>query len=121
MFSILLGTLFLGLLFASLLKKGVGSGRSLGDVLLTSFSGIIALPTHFANLYLWLGIRFSSDTEPIKDFWTSLYFSVVTWTTLGYVDIGPIGAARFVVIVEAALGYVLMALLIAAFVRALGR
>lgn len=107
------------LFLASILFKGKGPSRTVGDVLLVSVSGILPLPLHFAVLYCWVGIHYSSEAENIPDLWTAFYFSVVTWTTLGFGDIVPSDAARFIVIAEATMGYVVMALLIAAFVEAI--
>lgn len=47
---------------------------------------------------------------------TALYFSIVTWTTLGYGDVTPAGFGRVVVSIEVLTGYILSALLIAAVV-----
>jgi hypothetical protein len=52
---------------------------------------------------------------PTNDPWTCLYFSVVTWTTLGYGDIRPVGFARFIAGSEAIVGYFGMAALIGIF------
>jgi hypothetical protein len=50
-----------------------------------------------------------------------LYFSVVTWTTLGYGDFIPMPDARYIVVVEAIMGYVMMALLISVFVASIAK
>ena len=57
------------------------------------------------------------DDVPITNFWTSLYFSVVTFTTLGYGDMQPTGWMRGVAGFEALCGAGLMA----AFVVVLSR
>ena len=44
--------------------------------------------------------------EQRQALFNSLYFSVVTWTTLGYGDIQPDGWARGVAALEALFGYV---------------
>jgi hypothetical protein len=46
---------------------------------------------------------------------TCLYFSIVTWTTLGYGDVRPSLDARMFAAVEALTGYIAMATLIALF------
>ena len=47
------------------------------------------------------------------DLWfSSIYFSIVTFTTLGYGDIQPIGFARYIAASEAVIGASLMALLV---------
>ncbi len=57
---------------------------------------------------------------PVEDFWNNLYFSVVTFTTLGYGDFRPIGAVRVLASVESLLGIFLIALFIFAFARRTG-
>ncbi|NJN82937.1 MAG: two pore domain potassium channel family protein [Caldilineaceae bacterium] len=55
---------------------------------------------------------------PIRgQFLPALYFSVVTFTTLGYGDIQPHGFARFLVSVEALLGIFLISLFVFVFCR----
>src|SRR5262245_2642190 len=63
----------------------------------------------YAVAYAYLGL-IDGETmvrEPI----TCLYFSIVTWTTLGYGDVRPSIDARFVAASEALLGYIWMAFL----------
>lgn len=108
--------------FFSLVRIGRGNKRTTGDVLLVSALGVISLPIHFAFVYLHTGIYRSGDkAETIVSISDAIYFSVVTWTTLGYGDILPSPASKNVVMIEVALGYVLMALLIAALVRSVQR
>ena len=68
----------------------------------------------FAAHYLHLGIMYSGDIvhEPAA----SLYFSVVTWTTLGYGDFQPAEAVRGLAASQALLGTLFMPLLLAAFI-----
>lgn len=117
--AIVIGIILLLLFFASILFAGRGAHRSVGDVILVAVSGILPLPVHFAVLYRWIGIHLSGSTDLLKDLGSAFYFSVVTWTTLGYGDIVPSVEARPIVIIEATLGYLVMALLIAALVESL--
>lgn len=55
------------------------------------------------------------------EFLNALYFSVVTFTTLGYGDISPVGAARFIAAFEAFLGSFTMALFVVVFVKKMTR
>lgn len=89
--------------------------------MLVSASGVLPLPVHFAVLYSWIGIYRPGSDVQITDFGSAFYFSVVTWTTLGYGDIVPGNNARLIVVAEVAASYVVMALLIAALVEALRR
>ena len=67
----------------------------------------------YAVAYAYLGLIDGERLvrEPI----TFLYFSIVTWTTLGYGDVRPSMDARFVAASEALLGYIWMALFIGMF------
>lgn len=57
----------------------------------------------------------------VLEFFNSLYFSVVTFTTLGYGDISPVGVARFIAACEAFLGSFTMALFVVVFVKKMTR
>lgn len=57
----------------------------------------------------------------VLEFFNSLYFSVVTFTTLGYGDISPVGLARFIAACEAFLGSFTMALFVVVFVKKMTR
>jgi len=68
---------------------------------------------YFAVVYKSFGIVDSSTGDTIKPNWlNSLYFSVVTWTTLGYGDFRPTEDMKIWVMVEAIMGYIFMGLLI---------
>jgi len=65
----------------------------------------------FAIVYFIYGIN--SNSGLIKYDWDiSLYFSIVTWTTLGYGDYSPIESLRLIASFEALMGYMYMALII---------
>lgn len=55
------------------------------------------------------------------NFWEALYFSVITFTTLGYGDIQPIGVARVFASVEALLGIFLISLFVFVFCQKMVR
>ncbi|PMJ91204.1 ion channel [Vibrio sp. 10N.261.55.A7] len=57
----------------------------------------------------------------VFEFFNALYFSVVTFTTLGYGDISPVGVARFIAAFEAFLGSFTMALFVVVFVKKMTR
>lgn len=73
----------------------------------------------FSALIFWLGGGIiTKDGIPIKSFWQSLYFSIVTFTTLGYGDYSPKpGFFQVLASAEALIGAFLMALFIAVFAR----
>ena len=76
---------------------------------------IIALIIWCGNLYTKYGIVDTSGNV-IYDFWTCLYFSVVTFTTLGYGDFHPTESVRMLAAFEALIGYLSLGLLIATFI-----
>ncbi|WP_205859099.1 ion channel [Pleionea sediminis] len=85
----------------------------------------------FAVLYFLLGLSFSGDSlafnpdltvwQNFKIFLSSLYFSVVTFTTLGYGDLAPIGIARALAALEAFVGSFTLALFVVVFVKKMTR
>jgi prepilin signal peptidase PulO-like enzyme (type II secretory pathway) len=56
----------------------------------------------------------------LSDARTCFYFSLVTWTTLGYGDFRPTAALRLIAASEALLGYVSMALFIGGVIYVMG-
>ena len=63
----------------------------------------------------WLGSGIRRLKEIDEDdnrvsFWDAFYFSMVTFTTLGYGDWYPVGRYRIVVIIEGLIGWLLLAL-----------
>ncbi len=69
-------------------------------------------------------IQFSfnaSINENISDLLNSLYFSVVTFTTLGYGDILPIGISKLFAGIEALMGGFILALFVVVFVKKMTR
>lgn len=104
-----------------------GYGEKPIRVILFSISIIIT----FAILYFLLGLSFSGDSlafnpelsvwENSQIFFSSLYFSVVTFTTLGYGDLAPIGIARALAALEAFIGSFTLALFVVVFVKKMTR
>ena len=64
----------------------------------------------FSNIYVEHGITSGGDVT--HDRYNALYFSIVTWTTLGYGDFQPTPDARIWASFEALLGYVFMGILV---------
>ena len=65
----------------------------------------------FAGAYLTFGAT--------SGWWESVYFSVVTFTTLGYGDIQPLGVTRLFAALEALIGYFIFGLFVAVCYRAI--
>lgn len=99
---------------------GVRSMLLLGGLFLSSVGCIITL---FGKSYSMLGLKHTIAVTadacgPVPvNLSEAVYFSVVTWTTVGYGDLAPCGRTRLVANVEALIGYLVMALLIAALVE----
>jgi len=71
---------------------------------------VIVLVFSFAAIFFETGL-FDNNGNCIHELGTSIYFSLVTWTTLGYGDLHPEGSARFWAALAAFLGYIHMAVL----------
>jgi hypothetical protein len=74
--------------------------------------GIATVIMMYAEIYILFGLKNSAGAD-VNDGATCLYFSIVTWTTLGYGDLVPSDPIRLVAASEALVGYVAMAFLIA--------
>ena len=70
----------------------------------------------FSFIYFFAGI-WNINHVKVNDFLSSLYFSIVTFTTLGYGDFHPKGYIRFFASFEALIGAVLIALFIVTLTR----
>lgn len=114
------GTLFLVDLFC-------GYGERPARVILFSMALIVL----FAFLYFLVGVKGPDGTivfslqagllENLLQLGRSVYFSVVTFTTLGYGDIVPLGAARVAAALEAFIGSFTLALFVVVFVKKMTR
>ncbi|MBL4940223.1 MAG: pentapeptide repeat-containing protein [Colwellia sp.] len=84
-----------------------------------------------AILYSFTGLSYQGDmisvstpqdfSENLSAFLSSLYFSVVTFTTLGYGDITPVGVSRTIAAIEAFTGSFTIALFVVVFVKKMTR
>ena len=92
----------------------------------------LALIIGFSMAYFFLGLSFNGEVvvfsfkhnflSNVEVFFNSLYFSVVTFTTLGYGDLTPIGlAARAIAALEAFMGSFTIALFVVVFVKKVTR
>ena len=63
----------------------------------------------------------ASLMENVTTFAMALYYSVVTFTTLGYGDVTPFGVTRFIAVIEAFLGSFTIALFVVVFVKRMSR
>ena len=75
----------------------------------------------FALIYFWLGpTQIKVDHLPFS-LKTMIYYSVVTFTTLGFGDIKPATESAMVVMLEVILGYVMLGGLISIFANKVAR
>ena len=72
---------------------------------------ILFFTVTMARIYSSYGIV-NVNGDIIKDFYQSLYFSIVTLTTLGYGDFSPTEQIKLVAAFEAIIGYFLLAIMI---------
>jgi len=72
---------------------------------------LIIIITIFAVIYWRYGLIHNGQHVDIS-FLTSIYFSITTWTTLGYGDFSPVERIRHITSVQAILGYVSLGVLI---------
>ena len=102
-----------------------GYGESPLRVVIFSICFILAC----ATAYFILGTVSNNPVYPgvegwlgsVFEFLNAIYFSVVTFTTLGYGDISPVGLSRFIAAFEAFIGSFTMALFVVVFVKKMTR
>jgi len=128
----------IGFIWNNLIKTLCGYGEkpfrviwASGFIILTSsilflYLGIELLGSEVSNLparlidynlslnFQWVIMNYE---KVIRDWLECLYTSVITFTTLGYGDVHPIGFSRVVASVEAGLGIIMTALFIFVFTR----
>jgi hypothetical protein len=111
--SIYLGVFFTGLVVTTMLvafnaARPEVSRRDLALMFYFSAAYLVAAVLAYANIYRELGLF--DDKTPVKDVSDFIYFSIITWTTVGYGDIVPSKASRLFAASEGLFGYVSMAL-----------
>lgn len=83
----------------------VGESRGWYRDVLPTFFGILAITIlSFAITYYRYGLLQNGQVVDIS-FLESIYFSITTWTTLGYGDFAPTPRIRHITSIEAILGY----------------
>jgi len=94
-------------------------GRSFWPILAWS----LAFATFFAIIFCVLGPdAFDIENLPERNFVTMLYYSVVTFTTLGFGDVTPKTLpAAILVMVEVVLGYIMLGMLISVLANKVAR
>lgn len=86
-----------------------------GAIILYMSSTIFSLLI-FTHYYMSTGVMVRTETGSIffdQGFFTCLYFSIITWTSLGYGDVSPTLKSRPWVMIEVFYGYIHMGVLMA--------
>jgi len=90
------------------------SSTNMGYKLYYFAASLVLIICYFAAVYKLLGIIDTTSDKEVNPSWlTSFYFSVVTWSTLGFGDYKPNQLTQVWVMAEALMGNVFMGLLIA--------
>ncbi|CAN5885123.1 hypothetical protein BH23GEM9_BH23GEM9_00280 [soil metagenome] len=82
---------------------------------------VVIMVCTFALVYSMTGLldNTTPDLTTVYSFPLSLYYSVVTFTTLGYGDFYPTGSGRVLAAAEAAIGYVVLGIVVSTAARLL--
>ena len=88
----------------------VAPGRLLRDIAISVFFSVVS----FALFYRTAGIIPTFDAKPPQEMTDFLYFSIVTFSTLGYGDFRPSPDARLMAAAQALLGTVHIGMIVAA-------
>lgn len=114
-------------IFSMLVDKLCGYGEKPENTV--AFSMVLILIS--AIMYFIFGVSHGEEilqldfsaslSENVTTFFMTLYYSVVTFTTLGYGDITPFGITRFFAALEAFIGSFTIALFVVVFVKRMTR
>ncbi len=104
-----------------------GYGEKTFRVFLSAFGVVLA----FSLIYFFAGLRYAekivaydrgqSASQNLHEYFLSFYFSLVTFTTLGYGDIIPMHVTRLIAGIEAFFGAFMIAFFVLVFSRKLTR
>ena len=113
---------FLYLLLSRLRNLYAGKGRFLVEVAMAA-ANLALLLCAFAVIYKTYGTSGATDAASfiadttvkpegkVTSFGDALYYSIVTFTTLGYGDLQPRGVLRFMACLETFVGYLVLGIL----------
>jgi hypothetical protein len=113
---------FLWLLAKSTRRVLLGPDRLWFEVFTTALNFTLFILT-FGVLYYYIGIIDSTaeGSPVVHHLPNSLYYSVVTVTTLGYGDFYPVGTGRLLAAIEALTGYLILGVLASTFASLLAK
>lgn len=110
LFGIIFGGLFLWLLISRVQRLYAGRGDIRVEMAM-ALTNVFLLLLAFALIYRRLGVYDSHNSAITNTFWDCLYYSFVTFTTLGYGDLYPQGLTRALACIQAFTGYIVLGLL----------
>jgi len=100
-------------LYDELIRHYQNAVKSIVSTLLISLLFIL----YFALTYLGSGLQDCANNSCVSaSFYESVYFSIVTATTLGYGDFSPPNSIQLVAAIQAITGYIFLGLTIAAII-----
>ena len=120
--GVLFSGAFLYLLLSRLKNLYAGKGTVWVELLMAA-ANLCLLLAAFAVIYKTYGANEATDAASfvadttvspevkVKTFWEALYYSLVTFTTLGYGDLQPRGILRFLACLETFVGYLVLGIL----------
>jgi hypothetical protein len=79
---------------------------------------VVVMLLAYGNIYRIFGLKIGEAVIDHPGFVLSSYFSVVTWTTLGYGDVIPVESSRLCAAAEAINGYIVFSVLTSALIAA---
>ena len=107
-FTIIIATLFLYSIELIPRVKSITASKSIVGFLLNYFFFIFILIIIFGGFYFSHSSEFNLNGNPTNiSFFDSLYYSIMTFTTVGYGDITPLGINKLISSIQALLGMVL--------------
>lgn len=103
------------------LRRLLAFQESVRAALIGLVGDLLLLLLAFAVVYRQVGLVDNTGSSPtsVHDFPLALYFSVVTFTTVGYGDFYPTGVGRLLAALEAMVGYLVLATIASTSVRLL--
>lgn len=110
--GVLFAATFVGLL-VSALRQAMAGESGLWRNLSMLAGDLLVLLIGFALIHQRIGLldNTASGSPVVHEFWISFYYSVVTFTTLGYGDFYPTGVGRVLAAVQALTGYLILGIL----------
>ena len=108
--TLVCGVIFDMLMIITVVVSSFKKNRLAKPIIIYIFSTVYMVCS-FSAIYHIIGIL-DSDGNYIYDYSSTVYFSAITWTALGYGDIVPSIESRWYIVMEVFFGYIHMSLLI---------